>query len=199
MATQEEKALELIRKAGVLRPRDLAPHGIPREALRRLVQKGLVHRIGWGLYEPAEIDPSEHHDLMEACKKIPAGVICLISALEFHGLTTQLPYQVWLAIGTKAHRPRIQHPPIRIIRFSKAALEGMIETHRIKGVPIRVTAPAKTVADCFKYRNKVGIDVALEALKEYWRTKKGTMDELWEAAVFCRVTKVIRPYLESIQ
>lgn len=199
MATQEEKALELIRKTGVLRPRDLAPHGIPREALRRLVQKGLVRRIGWGLYEPAEIDPSEHHDLMEACKKVPAGVICLISALEFHGLTTQMPYQVWLAIETKAHRPRIQHPPIRIIRFSRAALEGMIETHRIKGVPIRVTAPAKTVADCFKYRNKVGIDVALEALKEYWRTKKGTMDELWEAAVFCRVTKVIRPYLESIQ
>jgi len=199
MATKEDKALQLIRKAGVLRPRDLAPHGIPREILRRLVRKGLVHRVGWGLYEPAEVVPSEHHDLMEACKKVPGGVVCLISALEFHGLTTQMPYQVWLAIGTKAHRPRLQHPPIRIIRFSGDALEQMIETHRIKGVPVRVTTPAKSVADCFKYRNKIGIDVALEALKEYRHAKKGTMDELWEAAVFCRVARVIRPYLESIQ
>ena len=179
MATQEEKALELIRKAGVLRPRDLAPHGIPREVLRRLVRKGFVHRIGWGLYEPADGKPSEHHDLMEACTKVPAGVICLISALQFHGLTTQMPYQVWLAIETKAHRPRIQHPPIRIVHFSKAALERMVETHKLKGVTVKVTTPAKSVADCFKYRNKVGVDVALEALKEYWATKKGTMDELW--------------------
>ena len=199
MPTQEEKALQLIRKAGVLRPRDLAPHGIPREALGRLVKRGVVNRIGRGVYELAESDHAEHLDLMEACKRVPDGVICLISALEFHGLTTQMPYQVWLAIDTKAHKPRIEHPPIRIVRFSRTALEFATKVHRIKGVPVRITTAARTVADCFKYRNKVGIDVAIEALKEYVRGSKGKMDELWESVEFCRVAKIIRPYLEAIQ
>lgn len=198
MATKEQKALNLVRGATVLRSRELAPHGIPRAVLSRLERQGKIRRISRGLYEPANSNPTEHLDLMEVCKRVPQGVVCLISALNFHGMTTQMPYEVWMAIDVKAYKPNIDRPAVRFVRFSGEALTYGVETHDVQGVQLRVTSPAKTVADCFKYRNKVGVDVAAEALKDFLRKRKGKRDDLWKAAEVCRVTKVMRPYLEAI-
>jgi predicted transcriptional regulator of viral defense system len=193
-----EQVLDLVKKAGVFRPRDLDLHGIPREYLVRLCRKGLVQRVGRGLYTLVDADLSEHQSLAEASKKIPHSVICLLSALRFHGLTTQAPFEVWIAIDVKARKPRSDGPPLRIVRFSGAALNSGIEDHLIQGVTVRVYSAAKTVADCFKYRNKIGLDVALEALRECWREHRCTMDDLWRCASICRVANVMRPYLESL-
>ena len=125
-------------------------------------------------------------------------MICLLSALRFHGLTTQSPFEVWLAIDIKARKPRVESPPLRIVRFSRESLVYGVERHLVEGVPVRITSPAKTVADCFKYRNKIGLDAAMEALRDYRRLRKGPLDDLWRAAEVCRVTAVIRPYLEAI-
>jgi predicted transcriptional regulator of viral defense system len=140
----------------------------------------------------------EQFTLAEACKRVPHGVVCLLSALQFHDLTTQAPFEVWMAISEKAWLPRVAYPPLRIVRFSGAALTSGIEEHQIEGVPVRVYCPAKTVADCFKYRNKIGLDVALEALRACWKKRRATMDDLWEAAKVCRMANVMRPYLESL-
>ncbi len=196
--THTGKVLALVKKMGVLRPRDLKPYGIPRIYLSRLHAAGKLQRIGRGLYVLPGTNVSEHRSLAEACKRIPKGVICLLSALRFHELTTQSPYEVWLAIGEKAWRPRMEYPPLRIVRFSSASLGAGIEEHRIEGVIVRVFTPAKTIADCFKYRNKIGLDVAIEALRECWRSKRCTMDDLWQYAKICRVQNVMRPYLESL-
>ncbi|MGB5405254.1 MAG: type IV toxin-antitoxin system AbiEi family antitoxin domain-containing protein [Thiogranum sp.] len=196
--THTDKVLELVKKAGVLRPRDLEPYGIPRVYLSRLHRAGKLQRIGRGLYVLPGTNVSEHRSLAEACKRIPNGVICLLSALRFHELTTQSPFEVWLAIGEKAWRPRVESPPLRIVRFASAALSAGVEEHRIDGVSVPVFIPAKTVADCFKYRNKIGLDVAIEALRECWRSKRCTMDDLWQYAKICRVQNVMRPYLESL-
>jgi len=196
--TQADKVLELVEKAGVLRPRDLDAYGIPRTYLSRLLHVGKLERIGRGLYVLPGSDVSEHRSLAEACKRVPKGVVCLLSALRFHELTTQAPFEVWLAIGEKAWRPRVDYPPLRIVHFSSVALESGIEEHQIEGVTVPVFTPAKTVADCFKYRNKIGLDVAVEALRECWRSRRCTMDELWKYAKVCRVQNVMRPYLESI-
>ena len=123
----------------------------------------------------------------------------LLSALRFHGLTTQNPFEVWMAVGIKARRPELDWPPVRIVRFSGPALEYGVEEHDIEGITVRVYNAAKTVADCFKYRNKIGLDVAIEALRDCWRKQKATADELWAAAKVCRVTNVMRPYLESLE
>ncbi len=195
---RKDRILELVGKAGVLRPRDLDPHGIPRTYLSRLCAAGKLQRIGRGLYVLPDSSATEHHSLAEVCKRVPNGVICLLSALRFHELTTQAPFEVWLAIGEKAWRPRIDYPPLRIVHFSKATLDAGIEEHKIEGVTVHVYSPAKTVADCFKYRNKIGLDVAIEALRECWRAKCCTMDDLWHYADICRVKNVMRPYLESI-
>ncbi len=196
--THTDKVLELVKKAGVLRPRDLKPYGIPRIYLSRLHADGKLLRISRGLYVLPGTRVSEHRSLAEACKRIPKGVICLLSALRFHELTTQSPFEVWLAIGEKVWRPRMEYPPLRIVRFSSAALDAGVETHRIEGVIVHVFTPAKTVADCFKYRNKIGLDVAIEALRECLRAKRCSMDELWQYAKICRIQNVIRPYLESL-
>jgi len=196
--THTDKILYLVRKAGVLRPRDLDAYDIPRTYLSRLVAAGKLQRIGRGLYVLPGIEVSEHHSLAEACKRVPKGVICLLSALRFHELTTQAPFEVWLAIAEKAWRPRMDYPPLRIVRFSSAALDSGVEEHQVDGVTISVFTPAKTVADCFKYRNKVGLDVAVEALRDCWQSRRCTMDELWKYAKVCRVQNVMRPYLESI-
>lgn len=198
MAANEEKVFKLVRKAGVFRPRELEPHGIPRTALSRLEKQGRVRRISRGLYEAVDQEPTEHIDLMEVCKRAPRATVCLISALNFHGMTTQMPYEVWLAVDVQAHQPRIRRPPVRIVRFSGEALRYGVETHTLRGVPVRVTSPAKTVADCFKFRNKVGADVAIEALREFVRRRKGKRDDLWRAAEVCRVTNIMRPYLEAL-
>ncbi|HEX5872649.1 MAG TPA: type IV toxin-antitoxin system AbiEi family antitoxin domain-containing protein [Longimicrobium sp.] len=193
-----QRTLDLVQGRGALRPRDLDPLGIPRHYLHLLNREGTVQRVGRGLYVPAAFDSSEHHTLVEACARVPGGVVCLLSALRFHGLTTQLPFRVWMAIHEKAWEPRVDHPPLHFVRFSGAAWTHGIELHVIEGVPVRVYSPAKTVADCFKYRNKIGIDVAVEALRETWRQRRATMDEIWRAAVACRMTRVMAPYLQVI-
>ena len=194
----KDRVLELARQAGVLRPRDLDAEGIPREYLRRLLIEGLLDHPGRGIYVATGQKPTPNHSLAEACKRVPHGVVCLLSALQFHELTTQAPFEVWLAIGEKARRPKVDYPPLRIVRFSGPALEDGIQEKRIEGVIVKVYTPAKTVADCFKYRNKIGLDVALEALRDCWTKRRATMDELWKAAKTCRLANVMRPYLESI-
>jgi predicted transcriptional regulator of viral defense system len=194
----EKRVLKLVRNAGVLRPRDLDTHGIPREYLIRLHRRGVLDRPSRGLYVLADADLGENQSLAEACKRVPKGVVCLLSALQFHELTTQAPHEVWLAIDVKARRPRVDYPPLRIVRFSGNALTFGVEEHRVHGVPVRVYTVAKTIADCFKYRNKIGLDVALEALRDAWRNRRTTMDDLLQAAKICRVANVIRPYLESL-
>lgn len=196
--TQTDKVLKLVRKAGILRPRDLDPYDIPRTYLSRLCAVGKLQRIGRGLYVLPDSGATEHRTLAEACKRVPKGVVCLLSALRFHDLTTQTPFEIWLAIGEKAWRPRMKYPQLRIVRFSQAALSAGIKEHQIEGVTVKVYSPAKTVADCFKYRNKIGLDVAIEALRECRRERHCTMDDLWHYADICRVRNVMRPYLESL-
>jgi predicted transcriptional regulator of viral defense system len=198
MKSRKERVLELVRRKGVLRPRDLDADGIPREHLRRLVDEGLLERTGRGLYMIAGSKPTPNHTLAEACKRVPHGVVCLLSALRFHELTTQAPFEVWLAIDEKARLPKVDYPPIRIVRFSGKSLEFGVQEHRIEGVAVRVYSPAKTIADCFKYRNKIGLDVALESLRDCWKRRRATMDELSAAADVCRVANVMRPYMESL-
>jgi len=157
-----------------------------------------VERVGRGLYRLARAETSEHITLAEAAKLVPNGVVCLLSALSFHGLTTQIPHEVWMAIDVKARRPKVAGVPLRIVRFSGKALTAGVEIHRIDGVPVKITCPAKTVADCFKYRNKIGLDVALEALRECRRQRKCSLEDLWHYAKICRVANVMKPYLEAI-
>jgi len=193
-----DRILTLARRRGVLRLRDVTSVGIHPEYVRRLVADGRLVRDGRGLYRLQQTDITEHHSLVEAARRVPGGVVCLLSALSFHQIGTQLPHQVWLAIDVKARRPRVNHPPLRIVRFSGAALQSGIEPHSIEGVEVRVYSVAKTVADCFKYRNKTGLDIALEALREGWRDRRFTMDEIQVYASVCRVANVMRPYLESL-
>jgi len=190
--------LEELGKLGVLRAKDIEACGVSREYLRRLVARGLIERVGRGLYSLPGCEVSANRSLAEASKRVPKGVVCLLSALRFHGMTTQSPFEVWMAIDVKARRPKGDGVALRIVRFSGNALSMGIQTHPVEGVQIRVYSPAKTVADCFKYRNKIGLDVALEALREGWRERRFSMDELWRFAKICRVANVMRPYLESL-
>jgi len=198
MPTHAERALEYCSGRGVVRARDFVSEGIPRITLTRLVRDGRLERVGRGLYAVPGSDVSEHHGLVEASRRVPHGVVCLLSALRFHELTTQQPFEVWMAIDRKARKPRVDSPPIRIVRFGRNALNQGVDEHEIEGVMVRITSPARTVADCFKYRNKIGLDVAIEALRDYRRRRAGTVDELWEAAGVARIKTVIRPYIEAI-
>ncbi|NIM12133.1 MAG: transcriptional regulator [Candidatus Aminicenantes bacterium] len=193
-----KQVLDILENSGIIRPKDLESQGISREYLVRLRKLGLVKRTGRGLYTKSNMKPGEHHSLAEAAKKVPGGVVCLLSALNFHNLTTELPFEVWMAIDVKAWMPKSDTVPLRIVRFSKGALSSGIEEHILEGVKVRIYNPAKTVADCFKYRNKIGLDVALESLRECWRQKLCTIDHIWKYAGICRVSNVIRPYLESL-
>jgi predicted transcriptional regulator of viral defense system len=192
------QVLSLAKQGGVIRARDLEPHNIPRTYLARLCEAGRLQRLGRGLYMLADSAITTNHSLGETAKRVPHGVICLLSALRFHGVTTQAPFEVWIAIENKARAPAVKETPLRVVRFSGQALESGIETHVIDGVPTRIYSLAKTIADCFKYRNKIGMDVAVEALRESWRARKCTMDELWRYAAICRVSNVMRPYLETL-
>ncbi len=194
----ETKIIELAHAQGFIRPRDVAALGIaPGMPLYRLVRRGVLERSGRGLYELADAPmATEHHTYVEIAKRVPAGVICLLSALHFHQLGTQFPHQIWLAIDQNAHRPRFDYPSVRLFRLSGGAFATGIETHVIEGVLVRVYSPAKTVADCFKFRNKVGMDVAIEALHDYIR-RRGSIGELLECARACRVANLMRPYLEA--
>jgi predicted transcriptional regulator of viral defense system len=194
----ERQILSLIKKLGVVRPRDLQDRGIPRGALYGLHQDGLVKRQDRGLYVATDHDFTAEHTLACIVKQVPNAVVCLLTALRFHGLTTQMPSEVWIALPEKARRPRFAYPRLRVARFSGAALTEGVETHPIEGVAVRMYSPAKTVADCFKYRNKVGIDVAVEALKDFSRMYRGGADDLARYARICRMTRVMQPYLDAI-
>jgi predicted transcriptional regulator of viral defense system len=180
---------------GTFRARDA---GLSRVALARLAKAGAVERVGRGLYTRANAKVTEHHTLVEAAVRVPLGIVCLLSALRFHELTTQSPHEVWMAIGVKARKPATDWPPLRIVRFSGTALTFGVEKHRIEGVEVPITSREKTVADCFKYRHKVGLDVAIEALRDYLRSRRRSVDALTEAAAACRVKNVMRPYLEAM-
>lgn len=182
----------------MLRPRDLAVHRIARQYLRLAQQRGLIRKIGRGLYVASDFEPGEQHSLVQAAKRVPQGVVCLLSALRYHEITTQAPFEVWLALDRKRRFPKVEYPSLHIVRFSGRMLTFGVETHRVEGVPVRVYGVAKTVTDCFRYRNKIGLDVALEALRDAVRKRRVTMDQLWEAARVCRVSRVMRPYLEAI-
>lgn len=193
-----QKVIKLFRKRGVVRPKELERIGVSAVYLNKLYHDGILERPSRGLYTLKNANVSEHQTLVEASKRIPQGVVCLLSALQFHKITTQLPFEVWLAIDVKARRPEGDLPPLKICRFSQSALSYGIEKHKIDGSAVKIYSPAKTVADCFKYRNKIGIDVAIEALRAVWSKKKASMDDLHKASKVCRVANVMRPYLESL-
>lgn len=196
--TPVDQALRLLKRVGIARSRDLERVGISRTQLRRLREQGLIERVGRGLYSRPGAALTERHHLAEAARRVPGGIVCLLSALRFHGLTTQNPFEVWTAIDRKAWRPRVEHPPLRLVYLSGPALREGVEEHDVGGVPVRVFSAAKTVADCFKFRNKIGTDVAVEALREYRRLHPKRLEAVWHFAEVDRVTKVLRPYLESL-
>ena len=197
--TKTQKLFNLIQRQQIVRPQDLAAAGIPRNYLSRLVHRGELRKLDRGMYTGTALSASEHISLLEVSRRVPKAVICLLSALRFHEIGTQSPHEVWIAIDVKAWAPRIASPRVRIVRFSGKALAFGVEEREVTGGKIRVYNPAKTVADCFKYRHKIGTDVALEALRETYRQKKASMNELFEAAKVCRVANVMRPYLESLR
>jgi predicted transcriptional regulator of viral defense system len=190
--------LDLAQGKALLRPSDAVARGHSRLYLAQLAQRGLVHKVSRGLYALPQRKASEFASLAEVASKYPQALVCLLSALAFHGLTTQAPFEVWIAVDNKARAPHIPYPPLRIARFSGPALSEGVELHNIEGVPVKITSVPKTIADCFKYRNKIGLDVAMEALKEAWSAKRVSMDELWHYGQICRVQNVMRPYLEGL-
>lgn len=198
MTTPLEKLLCLAETKRLIRARDLAEHGIPRQYLSVACGRGLLERLDRGLYSLPGAAQMEHRSLVEVCALVPHGVICLLSALQFHGMTTQSPFQVWIAIGESKETPRISLVRLRIARFSADSLKAGVESHDVSGAELRVFSAAKTVADCFKYRNKIGVDVAAEALRDYLRQRKGPIDDLTKHARVCRVERVMRPYLEAL-
>jgi len=194
----KDKIIAMAGKRGVLRVKDLRDAGIHPEYLRRLCDKGLLVRVGRGLYVRADAEHSANVGLALAAKRVPQGVVCLLSALRFHEIGTVNPFEVWIALPRDARRPRVDYPPLRIVRFSGNAFSAGAERHRIESVHVRIYNPAKTAADCFKYRNKIGLDIAIEAIRDCLQNRKCTMAQLWQYAKICRVTEVMRPYMEAL-
>ena len=192
------KTLALFQEHGLVRPRDLTRAGVPAWALYALVKSGEVIQVARGVYSLAEYEPGENHSYVEAVKRIPKGILCLLSALRFHNLTVQNPTAVWVAIPRTAWRPRSGGVALRIVRFSGKGLTDGVEEHRVEGVPLRVTTIERTIADCFKYRSKIGTEVAVEALHEAWRKRRLNMEEFWRCAKLDRITRVAMPYLETL-
>jgi predicted transcriptional regulator of viral defense system len=191
------RALQIARRQGIARTRDFAAAGIPRVYLQRLRDEGRLVQTGRGLYQLPDAEFSAAHSLAEAARILPRGAVCLLSALQYHSLTTQTPQEVWMLLASKDWAPKARPVAIKVVRASGEALTAGIEHHTIERVPVPVTIPAKTVADCFKYRNKIGLDVAIEALKDCLRLRRATADELWRYASICRVQNVMRPYIET--
>lgn len=199
MAKNHQQAvLKHARKLGVLRPRDLNPIGVPRVYLKQLVERGELLQTGRGLYVVAGAPLTENHSLAEAAKLSPKGVICLLSALRFHGLTTENPAEVWIAISRGTRPPKSDRPALRVVTLSGEMMTKGIKHHVIQGVSVPVYCVAKTVADCFRFRNRIGVNIAVEALRDAWREKKATSGELWHYAKVCRVLNVMRPYFDSL-
>ncbi|MBI2505997.1 MAG: type IV toxin-antitoxin system AbiEi family antitoxin domain-containing protein [Candidatus Latescibacteria bacterium] len=197
-AQRNNQALHLIEQLGIVRPVELKARGISMAQFYSLVREGLVQRQARGIYMARQHPITAQHMLAQVAKQVPAGVFCLLTALRFHGLTTQAPAETWIALPEKARKPKLDYPRLRVARFSGAALSEGIETHCLEGVEIRVYSAAKTVADCFKYRNKVGIDVAVEALRDFSQQYRGQATELARCARICRVARVMQPYLDAI-
>lgn len=189
---------ELTRKNSVIRASELAPLGIAQKYLRVLCEKGTLTKVSRGVYASAGGLDADNATLAYIAKAIPKGVVCLLSALRFHDLGTQLPHKVWIALDRRAAMPMRKQPKIQVVRFSGLSLTEGIESHLVAGVAVRVFCPAKTIADCFKYRNKIGLEPALEALKEGIRLRKASVDDLWKFAKICRVANVMQPYMEAI-
>lgn len=182
---------------GIFRFRDLERVALTRARLRDLIHRGEAERVGRGLYRRGT-DATELDTVATVCARVPGAVVCLLTALGIHRIGTQLPAEVWIAIDRKARRPRTGDLPVRIVRFSGPMLRYGIEERIVQGVTVRITSPARTVVDCFRYRNKIGLDVALEALKDGLRTRRVTVDGLTRAAEVCRAKSVIRPYVEAL-
>jgi predicted transcriptional regulator of viral defense system len=190
-----------LRAAGIgafFRPRDLEPLDIPYAELQRSVTAGTVEKVGPGLYRLTAAEPSEFETFAMVASAVPDGIICLLSALSLHRIGTQAPHEVWLALDRKARKPARIPVKLRIIRFSGAMLTYGVETRPILDVPVRVTSPARTVVDCFRYRGKLGLDVAIEALRDTLRSRTATVDQIMWAADICRARTVITPYLDAI-
>ena len=196
--SQIERLLRHLSSHGVVRPRDLETLGVSRVTLQRAVDRGHVVRRSRGVYVTADQPTTRHADVASVSVRVPKAVVCLLSALDFHGLTTQMPHAVWIMIQKSAHRPNITAPGIRVVLASGQALTAGVERHRIEGVEVPLTTPAKTVADCFRYRATVGKDVAIEALRDCLRKKKATPAEIFEMAKVDRVANIIRPTLEAL-
>jgi predicted transcriptional regulator of viral defense system len=197
-ATTFEKTMRYVRQHGMVRPRDIEAIGVPREYLLRLHQQGKLNRSGRGIYTMPDAEVTERHSYAEVAKRVPEAILCLLSALAFHEIATQSPAAVWIALPKGARTPAITSPTLRIVRLTEPSLTAGIEKYMVEGVSVHVYSPAKTVADCFKFRNKIGIDVAIEALKDCLRQKKGTVNEIYRHAKICRVSNVIRPYMEAL-
>ena len=198
MTDRSSPIASLLQSQALLRPSDAVAHGYSRMYLAQLAKQGLVRKISRGLYATPKRKESEFSSLAEIASKHPKALVCLLSALAFHGLTTQAPHEVWIAIGNKDRIPTMSYPPLRVVRFGGETLSDGVASHTMDGVEVKVTNIAKTIVDCFKFRNKIGLDVALEALKEAVQSKRVTMDELWHYSQQCRVHNIMRPYLEGL-
>jgi predicted transcriptional regulator of viral defense system len=194
---REAQLVEMARRVGVLRARDLESHGIARVYLKVLVDRGILVQAGRGLYALADAPITEYQTLLETMVRVPRGVICLASALRYHNLTTQNPWKVWLMIESGSRVPKMDYPPLLIFQASGASFTEGVETHVVDGIELRVTSIAKTVADCFKYRNKIGLDVALEALQQALVQRRATRQDIRRFARLCRVERILSPYLEA--
>jgi predicted transcriptional regulator of viral defense system len=198
MTESQSPKTSLLQSQALLRPSDAVALGYSRMYLAQLLKQGLVRKISRGIYATPQRKESEFSSFAEIASKQPKALVCLVSALSFHGLTTQAPHEVWIAIGNKDRIPTMSYPPLRVVRFGGETLTEGVASHTMDGVEVKVTNVAKTIADCFKFRNKIGLDIALEALKEAVQSKRVTMDELWHYSQLCRVHNVMRPYLEGL-
>lgn len=196
--THEQQVLRLARARQLLRARDLTQHGLPTIVLTRLVQAGKLERVARGLYGLPGAEISAHRSLAEVSARVPKGVVCLLSALRVHEIGTQAPVEVWIAIPRHMATPRLDRPEIRVVRMSDDTLADGVERLRIDGIDVPVFNAARTIVDCFRFRNKIGLAVALEALRDGWRQRKFTMDDLRHHATLGRVANVMRPYIEAI-
>jgi len=199
MKSKELAAIDLAKKLGSVRIKDFLEYGIHPEFARRLVLKEIFVRSSRGLYSLAESEITEHHSFAILGKRIPKGVVCLTSALRFHNIGTQLPRKIWLALEKGSAQPRLSYPPLSIVRFSGPAFSEGIEEHKIEGVTVKIYNPAKSVADCFKFRNRIGLEAAIEAARESLNERKATSDQIYHYAKICRVWNVIKPYLEALK
>lgn len=196
--SKTEQLLKIASEKSVIRAKDVEVLGIHRQYLKRLCEQGLLIHSGRGIYTCSSADITSYHSLVEVTQRVPSGVICLLSALNFYQITTSAPFEVWLAISNSSRTPKDELLPMRIVYMSEETLTQGVEIYHIQGIKVKVFSLAKTVVDCFKYRYKVGLDVALNALKESWQKKRINIDEVWHYAKICRVKTVIRPYLESL-